>query len=132
MRENFRGDRDRCDFRSLLPDSGCIDQWELADFRSRSLPTISDDFWAKCVATRRICGGVATASRKATLPAAGCLSNRRELPMNLRAGGVVDLRAKEPPPNPLSTRPPEHAGLEPFGAHDAIPGCTKQIEDVSL
>jgi hypothetical protein len=35
-------------------------------------------FWAKCVASRRICGGVATASRKATHLPPGCLSNRQQ------------------------------------------------------
>jgi len=74
-RPTGRGDCDRCEFRDLLPAIGCIDQCELADFRRRTLPAFSERFWAKCAASCRICGGVATASSKATLPAAGCLSN---------------------------------------------------------
>ncbi len=86
--------RDRREFRKLLPAGGCIDQCELADFRRRTLPAFSERIWAKCAASCPICGGVATASRKATSLPAVSLSNRCELAVNLRAVGVVGLSAR--------------------------------------
>jgi len=54
---------------------GCIDRREFGRSLTRTLPSTSDRFWAKCAASRRICRGVATASGKATPLPAGGLSN---------------------------------------------------------
>ena len=87
-RPTERGDRDRCEFRNLIPAGGCIDLREFARLLRRTLPSNSGRFGTKCVASRRICGGVATASRKATPLPACCLSTRLELMLWLIAVGV--------------------------------------------
>ena len=69
---NLSGGTHFAELARLRTDGGCIARRKYGWSPTHTLPSISGRFWVKCAVSRRICGGVATASRKATpLPAGG-------------------------------------------------------------